>query len=112
MKLIAGLVFSCLLSLQAFAAEDVLPLRLPSGVTPTAYQLALTVDPNQERHQGEVGIDVTITQPGTVIRLNAAEITVTSARLELGQLAGVPTPFTDALLGLSRLHARGRGLYA
>jgi len=84
MKLIAGLVFSCLLSLQAFAAEDVLPLRLPSGVTPTAYQLALTVDPNQERHQGEVGIDVTITQPGTVIRLNAAEITVTSARLELG----------------------------
>jgi 2-dehydropantoate 2-reductase len=31
---------------------------------------------------------------------------------ELGQLAGVPTPFTDALLGLSRLHARGRGLYA
>ena len=84
MKLIAGLVFSCLLSLQAFAAEDVLPLRLPSGVTPTAYRLALTVDPNQERHQGEVGIDVTITQPGTVIRLNAAEITVTSARLELG----------------------------
>ncbi|MBK7316036.1 hypothetical protein [Candidatus Aalborgicola defluviihabitans] len=31
-----------------------------------------------------MGIDVTITQPGTVIRLNAAEITVTSARLELG----------------------------
>ena len=56
MKLIAGLVFSCLLSLQAFAAEDVLPLRLPSGVTPTAYRLALTVDPNQERHQGEVAL--------------------------------------------------------
>ncbi len=30
---------------------------------------------------------------------------------ELGQLTGVPTPFTDALLGLARLHARGRGLY-
>ncbi len=30
---------------------------------------------------------------------------------ELGRLTGVPTPFTDALLGLSRLHARVRGLY-
>ena len=30
---------------------------------------------------------------------------------ELGTLTGVPTPFTDALLGLSRLHARVRGLY-
>ena len=30
---------------------------------------------------------------------------------ELGQLTGVPTPFTDALLGLARLQARGLGLY-
>lgn len=30
---------------------------------------------------------------------------------ELGALTGVATPFTDALLGLARLHARGRGLY-
>jgi 2-dehydropantoate 2-reductase len=30
---------------------------------------------------------------------------------ELGQLTGVPTPFTDALLGLARLHARTLGLY-
>ena len=30
---------------------------------------------------------------------------------ELGQLAGVATPFTDALLGLARLHARQLGLY-
>ena len=30
---------------------------------------------------------------------------------ELGQLTGVPTPFTDALLGLSRLQARVKGLY-
>lgn len=30
---------------------------------------------------------------------------------ELGTLTGVATPFTDALLGLARLHARGRGLY-
>jgi 2-dehydropantoate 2-reductase len=30
---------------------------------------------------------------------------------ELGELTQVATPFTDALLGLSRLHARVRGLY-
>jgi 2-dehydropantoate 2-reductase len=30
---------------------------------------------------------------------------------ELGTLTGVATPFTDALLGLSRLHARVLGLY-
>ena len=30
---------------------------------------------------------------------------------DLGVLTGVPTPFTDALLGLSRLQARVRGLY-
>ncbi len=30
---------------------------------------------------------------------------------ELGTLTGVPTPFTDALLGIARLHARVRGLY-
>ena len=30
---------------------------------------------------------------------------------ELGQLTGVATPYTDALLGLARLHARTHGLY-
>ncbi|MBC5782488.1 2-dehydropantoate 2-reductase [Ramlibacter sp. USB13] len=30
---------------------------------------------------------------------------------EIGEMTGVPTPFTDALLGLSRLHARVHGLY-
>ncbi len=30
---------------------------------------------------------------------------------ELGQLTRLPTPFTDALLGLARLHARVHGLY-
>ena len=30
---------------------------------------------------------------------------------EIGRLTQVPTPCTDALLGLARLHARMRGLY-
>lgn len=84
MKLFAGLLLSGLLSLQALASTDDLPLRLPHTVAPTAYDLSLTVDPNQERHQGTVAIGVTITEPGRMIRLHAAEITVASAHLELG----------------------------
>jgi 2-dehydropantoate 2-reductase len=34
-----------------------------------------------------------------------------SAVRELGQLTHVPTPYTDALLGLARLQARTLGLY-
>jgi 2-dehydropantoate 2-reductase len=30
---------------------------------------------------------------------------------ELGELTAVPTPFTDALLGLARLQAQMKGLY-
>ncbi len=46
-------------------------------------------------------------EAGKPVELDAL---VASVR-ELGQLTQVPTPFTDALLGLARLHARGRGLY-
>ncbi|MGB6099926.1 MAG: 2-dehydropantoate 2-reductase [Comamonas sp.] len=44
---------------------------------------------------------------GKAVELDAL---VASVR-ELGQLVDVPTPFTDALLGLARLHARVHGLY-
>ncbi|MDR2154887.1 MAG: 2-dehydropantoate 2-reductase [Burkholderiaceae bacterium] len=46
-------------------------------------------------------------QAGRAVELDAL---VTVVR-ELGQLTQVPTPFTDALLGLARLYARERRLY-
>jgi len=46
-------------------------------------------------------------EAGKAVELDAL---VTVVR-ELGELTRVPTPFTDALLGLSRLHARVHGLY-
>jgi 2-dehydropantoate 2-reductase len=46
-------------------------------------------------------------EAGKPVELDAL-VTVVS---ELGRLTDVPTPFTDALLGLSRLQARVRGLY-
>jgi 2-dehydropantoate 2-reductase len=46
-------------------------------------------------------------EAGKAVELDA----LVGAVRELGQLAGVATPFTDALLGLSRLQARTLGLY-
>ncbi len=46
-------------------------------------------------------------EAGKTVELDAL-VTVVK---ELGELTQVPTPFTDALLGLSRLHARVHGLY-
>ena len=46
-------------------------------------------------------------EAGRAVELDAL-VTVVK---ELGGLTGVATPFTDALLGLSRLHARVHGLY-
>ncbi len=46
-------------------------------------------------------------EAGKAVELDAL-VTVVK---ELGQLTQVPTPFTDALLGIARLHARVRGLY-
>ena len=46
-------------------------------------------------------------EAGKAVELDA----LVGAVKELGGLTGVATPFTDALLGLGRLHARVRGLY-
>ena len=46
-------------------------------------------------------------EAGRAVELDAL-VTVVK---ELGALTGVATPFTDALLGLSRLQAKVRGLY-
>ena len=47
-------------------------------------------------------------EAGKAVELDA----LVGAVRELGQLTGVQTPFTDALLGLARLQARVRGLYS
>ncbi|MFM0725746.1 2-dehydropantoate 2-reductase [Paraburkholderia strydomiana] len=46
-------------------------------------------------------------QAGKAVELDA----LVGAVRELGQLTQVPTPYTDALLGLARLHASTLGLY-
>ncbi len=67
----------------------------------------------EDRHAVTLGLGAFRTsmlqdvEAGKAVELDAL---VTVVR-ELGQITGVPTPFTDALLGLARLHARVRGLY-
>jgi 2-dehydropantoate 2-reductase len=46
-------------------------------------------------------------EAGRAVEIDA----LVSAVRELGQLTQTPTPMTDALLGLARLHARVRSLY-
>ncbi|PZP91059.1 MAG: 2-dehydropantoate 2-reductase [Variovorax paradoxus] len=46
-------------------------------------------------------------EAGRAVELDA----LVGAVRELGQITQTPTPFTDALFGLARLHARARGLY-
>jgi len=46
-------------------------------------------------------------EAGKAVELDAL---VTVVR-ELGQRTGVTTPYTDALLGLARVHAQVHGLY-
>ncbi len=46
-------------------------------------------------------------EQGRAVELDA----LVSVVKELGEIAGVATPYTDVLLGLTRVHARVRGLY-
>ncbi|QTN29111.1 ERAP1-like C-terminal domain-containing protein [Rhodoferax sp. AJA081-3] len=83
MKLLFGFVLLAAHTLTSWAAPQEIPLRLPKTITPTAYQLALTVDPNQTTHSGEVNIAVDITKPAQLIRLHAVDITLQSAVLTM-----------------------------
>ena len=77
-------------------------------------RMGITIDQQPEdRHQVTLKLGAFKTsmlqdvEAGKAIELDAL---VTAVR-ELGQLTGVATPFTDALLGLARLKAQVLGLY-
>jgi len=84
MKRFIGCVLLALHTLTAWAAAHEMPLRLPGTIAPTAYRLALQVDPNLPTHSGEVAISVDIKQGDQLIRLHAVDITVQSAVLKVG----------------------------
>src|SRR3954447_25092962 len=58
--------------------------RLPGGVTPEHYDLAFTIDLAHERFEGLTGIDLTVAQPTSTVRLHALELDIKSARVSAG----------------------------
>ena len=96
-ELVRGFVSSVMLEAKEIGAR----LGLPIDQQP-ADRHAVTLKLGAFRTSMLQDVDA-----GRVVELDAL-VTVVK---ELGALTGVATPFTDALLGLSRLHARTRGLY-
>lgn len=56
--------------------------KLPAGVTPLHYTLALRVDPDQARFSGNVRIDVDILEPQSAIWLHGKDLRAHSVALE------------------------------
>jgi len=81
MSRMIGLILFWLAALPVVAQP--LPMRLPQGVTPMSYHLGLTIDPDQPSHHGEISIAVNLQAASRTIRLNATDIKVSSAVLEM-----------------------------
>jgi len=73
--------------LPASAASAPVPpkLRLPATARPTAYEVDLTIIPEKETFSGAIDIDLELTEPTSLLWLNATELTVTEASLTEGK---------------------------
>ncbi len=78
-----ALALAVLVTLPLLTTAQALPMRLSEDVVPLSYRLALTVDPAQPRHHGEVLIAVDIKAATRAIRLHAKALAVSSATLEM-----------------------------
>ncbi|MDQ2712899.1 MAG: ERAP1-like C-terminal domain-containing protein [Acidobacteriota bacterium] len=78
-------------------------LRLPTGVTPTSYQVSLKLDPDSQTFSGSVAIKVDIKQPVQTIWLNATKLDVANASLKAGgkTLVAKAAPSGDDFVGLT-----------
>ena len=78
-------------------------LRLPGEARPTRYEVDLTVDPTRTTFEGEVRIALTLAKPTSLLWLNATELTVLAAKVEVsGKPAAVrPVPGSDDFLGFA-----------
>jgi cytosol alanyl aminopeptidase len=76
--------------------------RLGDAATPLSYAARLVIDPARDDFDGEISIDVRINNATKILWLNATEISVQSARIELpsGSIALKPLTGGDDFVGL------------
>ena len=79
------------------------PYRLPPNVRPTAYRLTLTPDLENFTFNGQVSIDLQVSESTGRILLNAAELDITSASIT--DAYGGPMPASGILLDEKRERA-------
>ena len=76
---LAGLSLAAsLLATSAFAA----PGRLPTGVTPTAYDITVEPDAGKLTFTGNQSIAIDVAKPTKMITLNAADLTINDVKLD------------------------------
>jgi len=69
----------------ALAASSAPPgIRLPATAAPVRYRATLTVVPGDATLKGEIDIDLDLREPTSLLWLNATDITVESAWIEVG----------------------------
>jgi aminopeptidase N len=86
-KVIGGALLVLTFAALSSGASSVEPERLPSGVTPTHYDLALIPDAAHLTFRGRVQIDIDVTASTPAIVLNSEELTLDKAMLDSEQTA-------------------------
>lgn len=80
MWLCAALAALSIISSAARAQSNDLQ-RLSNDVVPTAYDLAVAIDPREDRFSGEARISLTLAKPTTEFAINGRDLRVTKASL-------------------------------
>jgi cytosol alanyl aminopeptidase len=79
-------------------------LRLGDSTTPLRYAARLAIDPARDDFEGEISIDIRINQASKIIWLNATEIKISTAKIELqtpsASIALTPIAGGDDFVGL------------
>jgi alanyl aminopeptidase len=83
---LSAALFSAAISIPALLATNPVPpqLRLPGGVRPLSYDVNLKLTPGADSFDGSVAVHVKFDQPSALLWLNAADVKITSAKLEQG----------------------------
>jgi alanyl aminopeptidase len=67
------------------AAPEPPELKSGDGVVPTAYKLHLNIEPDSDEFSGEATISVTLKEERSIIWLNARDLEVHTAAIQIGQ---------------------------